>query len=135
MDQLINILLVDDEVDYIKTLSERLAIRGYENRVAHDGEGALQKIAQERPDIVILDLKMPGMNGMEVLRKINESPEKILVIIVSGHGTDREEEEAEQLGVHSFMKKPVDIDVLIENVQDAFQFLGTCPSWREKGND
>ena len=130
MEQLINILLVDDEVDYIKTLSERLAIRGLENRVAHDGEEALQKIAEDKPDIVVLDLKMPGMGGMELLRKINASPQKILVIIVSGHGTDREEEEAEQLGAHSFLKKPVDIDMLTEKVNDAFNLLKSCPSGR-----
>ena len=115
----LDILLVDDEVEYVTTLSERLAIRGFDNQVAHDGETALKIFAENPLDILLLDLKMPGIDGMDVLRKIRESNETLKVFILTGHGTDKEEEEARQLGVFDFMRKPVDINVLVEALQTA----------------
>nr|MBF0222453.1 response regulator [Desulfobulbaceae bacterium] len=119
----IEILLVDDEKDFISTLSERLSLRGYEVSTAFDGEEALQFLGVNKVDIIVLDLKMPGMDGMEVLRKIREDDQKVRVIIQTGHGTDKEEDEIGQLGVSAFLRKPVDIEVLIGSLQDAAESL------------
>ena len=115
----INILLVDDEEDFITTLSERLSLRGFKTDTAFDGEAALHFLDKNEVDIVVLDLKMPGMTGMEVLRKIRENNQRVMIIIQTGHGTDKEEEETAQLGVSSFLRKPVDIEGLITCLKDA----------------
>jgi DNA-binding NtrC family response regulator len=115
----IKILLVDDEQDFITTLSERLFLRGFANSTAFDGEKALQFLGHNKVDIIVLDLKMPGMGGMEVLQKIRGNNQRVKVIVQTGHGTDKEEEEISQLGVISFLRKPVDIEVLIVSLQDA----------------
>ena len=115
----IKILLVDDEEDFITTLSERLSLRGFDNHTAFDGTAALQFLEDHQIDIIVLDLKMPGMGGMEVLQKIREHDERVRVIIQTGHGTTKEEEETGQLGVASFIRKPVDIEVLISSLQEA----------------
>lgn len=115
----IKILLVDDEEDFITTLSERLSLRGFKNNTAFDGESALQFLDDNRVDIIVLDLKMPGMDGMKVLQKIRENYQKVMVIMQTGHGTSKEEEETAQLGVSSFLRKPVDIEVLISSLKDA----------------
>ena len=115
----IKILLVDDEQDFITTLSERLFLRGFKTNTAFDGESALQFLEENEVDIIVLDLKMPGMGGMEVLQKIREHDQRVRVIIQTGHGTTKEEGETGQLGVVSFIRKPVDIEVLISSLQEA----------------
>lgn len=115
----IHILLVDDEEDFVTTLAERLSLRGFNTDTAFDGEAALHFLDDNEIDIVVLDLKMPGMMGMEVLRKIREKDLRVMVIIQTGHGTDKEEEETAQLGVSSFLRKPVDIEALITCLKDA----------------
>lgn len=115
----LKILLVDDEEDFIATLSERLSLRGYDNSTALDGSQALEFLESNPVDIIVLDLKMPGMDGIEVLRKIRENDQRVMVIIQTGHGTDKEEEEIAQLGASSFLRKPVDIEALIGALQEA----------------
>ena len=89
----IKILLVDDEKQFVDTLAERLAMRGFEARVAYDGPEALKAV--ELPtDVIVLDLRMPGMDGFEVLRNVKKSNPQVQVIILTGHGGDAEEQTA-----------------------------------------
>jgi len=113
------LLLVDDEQTFVKTLSERLQMRDLESETAYDGEEALSFVDDKEPDVMVLDLKMPGINGMEVLRRVTKKFPDIKVIILTGHGTDRDEEESRRLGVFDYLKKPVDIDVLVSRIKAA----------------
>lgn len=117
----ITVLLVDDEVAFANTLAQRLKMRDSKVGIAYDGEQALSKVREKKPDVIVLDLKMPGMQGMEVLQEIKKAYPDIQVIVLSGHGTDKDEEEARRLGGFDFLKKPVDIDILEYKIKTAFK--------------
>ena len=113
------ILLVDDEREFVQTLSERLLMRDMGSAIAYDGESALEVAREEEPDVMILDLKMPGIDGIEVLRRVKESQPEIEVIILTGHGSEKDRETCMQLGAFAYLQKPVDIDELSRNIQAA----------------
>ena len=115
----IRVLLVDDEEDFVRTLSERLELRDLNSNTAFDGEEAIKLVGDKEPDIIILDLKMPGIDGMEVLRRVRKAYPHIQVIIQTGHGNDMDEAEARELGVFDYLKKPVDIELLVERIKAA----------------
>ena len=117
----IKVLVVDDEKDFANTLAQRLKMRDLKVGTAYDGEQALSRLKKEEPDVIVLDLKMPGMHGMEVLEEIKKAYPDIQVIILTGHGTDKDEEEARRLGGFDFIKKPADIDHLEHKIRRAFQ--------------
>jgi DNA-binding NtrC family response regulator len=109
----LKILLVDDEKEFVQSLSERLELRDLKAEVAHDGEQALAAVQEKEPDVMVLDLRMPGIDGMEVLRKVKQAHPKVRVIVLTGHGADKDEEMARNLGAYAYLKKPVDIDQLV----------------------
>ncbi|MEW6671643.1 MAG: response regulator [Thermodesulfobacteriota bacterium] len=117
----INILLVDDEEEFITTLAERLQLRNLPSRYALNGDQALQLTAAAPPDVMVLDLKMPGIDGMEVLKRVKKDYPQVEVIILTGHGAAKDEDEARSLGAFEYLKKPVDIDELTQHIQRAFQ--------------
>ena len=86
------ILVVDDEVDTCRSLSDILTDLGYRVDVAHDGLTALELVRQKPYEVALLDLKMPGLHGIEVLREIKKTRPKIQVIILTGHGTEQDED-------------------------------------------
>ncbi len=112
----LKILLVDDEKEFVESLSERLHLRDLKTDVAYDGEQALEAVKQEEPDVMILDLRMPGIDGNEVLRQVKKDHPNVEVVILTGHGTDKDEKEALRLGASAYLKKPVDIDKLVRAV-------------------
>ncbi|HKN18943.1 MAG TPA: response regulator [Dissulfurispiraceae bacterium] len=116
----IKVLLVDDEVAFVNTLAQRLRMRKLLVDTVYDGEQALSYIKQIEPDVIVLDLKMPGLHGIEVLREIKKIKREIQVIILTGHGTDKDEEEAKKLGGFDFLRKPADIDLLLSKIKEAF---------------
>ena len=116
----IKILLVDDEKQFVDTLAERLAMRGFSARVAYDGPQAL-KAVEEPTDVIVLDLRMPGMDGFEVLRSVKKSNPQVQVIILTGHGGDAEEQTAYRMGAYNFLKKPMDIDELLNSIRMAYR--------------
>ncbi len=116
----IKILLVDDERQFVDTLAERLAMRGFTARVAYDGPQAL-KAVEEPTDVIVLDLRMPGMDGFEVLRSVKKSNPQVQVIILTGHGGDAEEQTAYRMGAYNFLKKPMDIDELLGSIRMAYR--------------
>ena len=116
----IKILLVDDEKQFVDTLAERLAMRGFSARVAYDGPQAL-KAVEEPTDVIVLDLRMPGMDGFEMLRSVKKSNPQVQVIILTGHGGDAEEQTAYRMGAYNFLKKPMDIDELLNSIRMAYR--------------
>ena len=116
----IKILLVDDEKQFVDTLSERLGMRGFEARVAYDGPEALKAVEQPT-DVIVLDLRMPGMDGFEVLRNVKKSNPQVQVIILTGHGGDAEEQTAYRMGAYNFLRKPMDIDELLNSIRMAYR--------------
>jgi len=116
------ILLVDDEVEFVNTLSNRLGLRGIHTDVVHDGEEALAYIGNHKVDVMVLDLKMPIMGGMEVLRKLYKTHPNIQVVILTGHGTESSAKEARQLEAFDYLHKPVDIEVLVDRIRGAYRY-------------
>jgi CheY-like chemotaxis protein len=119
------ILLVDDEREFVQTLSERLELRDVGSAVAYDGESALQMVDDDEPDVMILDLKMPGIDGIEVLRRVRKSHPHVEVIILTGHGSEEDGRTCMELGAFAYLQKPVDIDVLSETLKRAKEKAGT----------
>ena len=117
------ILLVDDEKEFVQTLSERLQTRKMEAAVAYDGEEALSLVKSEEPEVMVLDLKMPGIDGIEVLRRMKREHPLVEVIILTGHGSEREEALARELGAFAYLEKPVNIDVLSQTMKEAYRKL------------
>ncbi len=113
------VLLVDDEREFVQTLSERLEMRDVGSAVAYDGESALQMVKDDEPDVMILDLKMPGIDGIEVLRRVKATNPHVEVIILTGHGSDEDCETCMALGAFAYLQKPVDIEALSETLKRA----------------
>jgi two-component system response regulator CpxR len=113
------VLLVDDERDFVQTLSERLIMRDMGSAVAYDGESALTMIADEEPEVMILDLRMPGIDGIEVLRQVKNTNPDIEVIVLTGHGTEKDKDLCMELGAFAFLQKPVDIQLLSQTLMQA----------------
>ncbi|MBI5870748.1 MAG: response regulator [Actinobacteria bacterium] len=117
----IKVLLVDDEEEFVKTLSERLQMRDVDSDTAFDGEQAIESVSEEEPDVLVLDLKMPGIHGLEVLRWVKRFHPAIQVIILTGHGTERDEEKARELGAFDYLKKPVETENLMKKIRIAYK--------------
>lgn len=115
------ILLVDDEREFVQTLSERLLIRNMESTVVYDGESALDLINEDEPDVMILDLKMPGVDGIEVFRRVKQTKPEIEVIILTGHGGEEDRKLCMKLGAFEYLRKPVNIELLSETLKKAKQ--------------
>jgi CheY-like chemotaxis protein len=113
------LLLVDDEREFVQTLSERLLMREVHSATAFDGETALDILSEDDPEVMILDLKMPGIDGIEVLKKVKATRPEVEVIILTGHGSEKDREVCMSLGAFAYLQKPVDIDVLTETLQKA----------------
>lgn len=114
------VLLVDDEREFVKTLSERLLLRDLGSAVVYDGESALEVVKNDQPEVMILDLKMPGIDGIEVLRRVKADRPDIEVIILTGHGSDQDRKTCMELGAFAYLNKPVDIEVLSATLKDAY---------------
>ena len=117
----IKVLLVDDEEDFVKSLSERIKMRDLDSDVALNGEEALRLVDNEVPDVMVLDLKMPGIDGMEVLRRVKKAYPKVQVTMLTGHGSEKDEKEARRLGAFEYLEKPTSIDTLIKHIKRAFK--------------
>lgn len=113
------VLLVDDEREFVQTLSERLLMRDMGSAIAYDGESALTLVEEEEPEVMILDLKMPGIDGIEVLRRVKETQPEIEVIILTGHGSEADRKVCMDLGAFAYLQKPVDIELLSDTLKHA----------------
>lgn len=117
----ITALLVDDEEEFVSTLAERMEMRGLEVRVALDGSKAIEAIAAKTPEVMVLDLRMPGMDGMEVLEYVKKHKPGIEVIVLTGHGSEKDREQAMRLGAFDYLQKPVGLDPLVNRIRKAYR--------------
>jgi len=115
------LLLVDDEEEFIEALAERLRMRDLESDTVYNGDQALSFVEDKEPDVMVLDLKMPGIDGIEVLKRVRKAYPNIQVIILTGHGTEKDEERARGLGAFDYLEKPVDLDKLIGRIKKAYK--------------
>jgi two-component system nitrogen regulation response regulator NtrX len=115
------ILVVDDEKGVRDSLKMVLEFESFEVAFAENGQEALRAINQSAVDLVLLDVKMAGMDGLEVLQRIREKSGEIPVIMISGHGTIETAVEATKLGAFDFLPKPLDRDKLLVTVRNALQ--------------
>jgi DNA-binding response OmpR family regulator len=106
------VLVVDDEAYAVELLQEFLTAKGYEVLAASDGEEALQKVKEERPHLILLDVRMPKMNGLEVLRRVREMDHEVGVIMVTAVSEEETGRQALQLGAFDYITKPLDFQYL-----------------------
>ncbi len=116
-----NLLVVDDEKHQRESLQAILSDEGYAVTAAADGREALQKAADAKPEVVLTDLKMPGLSGIDVIRALQEGPLPPKVILITAHGSVERAREAHQLGAFDYMSKPVVADELLFRVERAVE--------------
>ena len=116
-----NVLLVDDEADYLETLVKRLKKRGIDVTSVESAEKALDRLEREAVDVTVLDVKMPGMDGIEALREIKRRHPLIEVIMLTGHANVETAIQGMELGAFDYLMKPMDIDELLYKLQDAYK--------------
>jgi DNA-binding NtrC family response regulator len=113
------VLLVDDEEDFTASLSERMESRGLAVTVSANGAEAIEQVQRETYDAVILDLAMPGMDGIETLKRLLAENPDLQVILLTGRATVRKGVEAMQVGAVEFLEKPANLEVLMEKIEKA----------------
>ncbi len=113
------ILIVDDEVELVETLVERLSLRGLSAEGISTGREAIQALHERSFDVVLLDVKMPGMSGLQVLKTIKDELPRQKVILLTGHGSRNDADEGLRLGAHDYLMKPVNIDDLVSILKSA----------------
>ncbi|MCU0572059.1 MAG: response regulator [Syntrophobacteraceae bacterium] len=114
-----NVLLVDDEVPFVDTMTKRLSKRNLTILKAYSGPEALEVLKDKKVDVVILDVKMPGMDGIETLRELKKEFPLVEVIMLTGHATIETGIEGMKLGAFDYLMKPCDIEVLLAKVLEA----------------
>ena len=114
------LLLVDDEEDFLAMMKARLRGRGIEAWTASNGPAAIELLASHAIDVVVLDIKMPGMDGIEVLKHIRRHHPRIEVILLSGHGSVEKAVEGLKLGACDYLLKPCSLSNLLHKAEDAF---------------
>jgi len=115
----VTVLLVDDEDDFTSTLSKRLQRRGMAVLTAGDGFEAYVLMEKAHVDVVVMDLQMPGPDGLQTFKSIRQRFHGVEVILLTGHGTFRDEMTAVLAGIFDWLTKPVDLDVLIGTIKNA----------------
>ena len=113
------VLLVDDEADFLATLAERLETRGMKVNTATSGEDAVARAEGEGFDLIILDLAMPGIDGLETLKRSKAKQPDAEIIMLTGQGSIRTSIEAMKLGAEDFLQKPVNISELMDKISEA----------------
>ncbi len=114
-----HVMVVDDEVEFVEALSERLSTRDYIVIKAYDGDEALNLLGEQKVDVVILDVVMPGKSGVEVLREIKQRQPLVEVIMLTGHATVDTAIEGMKLGAYDYLMKPTDTPDLVEKINGA----------------
>ena len=119
MNEKTKILLVDDEEEFVEALAQRLEIRNCEVLKAFSGQAALQSLENNAVDVIILDVLMPGMDGIETLKEIKNKYPLIEVIMLTGHATVQTAIDGMKLGAYDYMMKPTDTEILAEKIKSA----------------
>jgi DNA-binding response OmpR family regulator len=117
------LLIVDDEIEICEFLKSFFEDRDYRVAVAHDGVMAFEQVGIFKPDVVLLDIQMPGLDGLQALKKIKEQYPKMKVIMVTAVETQEKIEEAMRLGADNYITKPLSLEYLEKDVQDKIELL------------
>jgi two-component system, OmpR family, response regulator len=117
--QSISLLIVDDEKDFVKLFLKRFERRGFTTAGVHSGQEALEYLTRNDVDIVVLDVKMPGMDGIETLKEIKKRFPQIEVIMLTGHGSVESGIQGMTYGAYDYVMKPFRIEDLIERINKA----------------
>jgi len=115
------ILLVDDERDFVEALAERLRNRDFDVTTAFTGEEALERLKEYNFDVAIVDVKMPGLDGIETLKGIKKLKPLTEVLMLTGHGTVETAIEGMKHGAYDFLMKPCEMDTLLKKIGDAYE--------------
>ena len=115
------VLLVDDEKDFVEVLAERLETRGFEVRQAFNGDDAINLLNQQDADVVVLDVLMPGKDGVEILREIKQLKPLTEVIMLTGHATVETAIEGMKLGAYDYLMKPTETEDLVAKINKAYK--------------
>ncbi|MFO7860870.1 MAG: response regulator [Desulfosalsimonas sp.] len=119
MNDSIKVLLVDDEEEFVTTLAERLEMRGFDPSIAISGDQALFMVQDKAFDLIVLDLMMPGIGGLEVMKQIKSANPDMPIILLTGQGSTKEGMEGMNQGAFDFLMKPLDIEELISQIHEA----------------
>lgn len=120
MTEKIKVLMVDDEEQFRNTTAKILARKGYETTMAASGEEAIEAVKKGRQDVVILDIKMPGLDGHETLAEIKKIDPEVQVIMLTGHGAFDSAVESRKRGAFDYLNKPCEVDLLVAKINDAY---------------
>lgn len=115
------ILLVDDETVFADNMAKLLTVRGYRVSAVYNGHAALEKIQENEFDAVVLDLKMPGLDGIATLREIQKLGVVTQILILTGHGSIDTALEAVKLGAYDYLSKPCEINELVKKIEGAWE--------------
>lgn len=121
MEKKIRLLIVDDEEAFLSAMARRLEMRGFEVSKAVNASQALETARADHFDLALVDLKMPGMDGKELLGILKEEHRFLEVIILTGHGSMESAVECTKLGAYGYLPKPYEIDKLLETLRDAYE--------------
>jgi DNA-binding NtrC family response regulator len=116
----IKLLIADDEAKFVDSIAERLEMRGLAVAKAYNGTEAVRLAREETFDLALLDLRMPGLDGREVLRILKEEQKHIEVVILTGHGSLDSAVECTKLGAYGYLPKPYELDRLLEILKEAY---------------
>lgn len=123
----LRVLLVDDEIDFLEPLCKRLERRGYQCTAVQSGQLALDELSRNRFDCTVLDVKMPGMDGLEVLRRLRRDHPTMAVVLLTGHASVELGVRGMELGAFEYLLKPIDLDDLLDAVRRASDQSNTHP--------
>ena len=115
----LRLLFVDDEEELVSAVVERLELRAINAVGATSGDEALQRLREDDFDVLIIDVKMPGIDGLDVLRTVGRRHPGVKVVLMTGHGSSRDSETGRRLGAVAYLQKPVDLDELLATVETA----------------
>jgi two-component system, OmpR family, response regulator len=115
----LRILIVDDEPELVQALVERLTLRKLNVRGVTRGEEALELVKSETFDVALLDVKMPGLGGIELVKRIHEVCPDLQVVMLTGHGSTQDVEDGKALGVYEYLMKPIKLDSLLDVLREA----------------
>ena len=121
MEQVIRLLIIDDEGRFLNAIATRLRKRGFDVDTAGNGLEAIAKARDRRYDVALLDLKMPGMDGGQVLRVLKQEHEFLEVVILTGHGSLESAVELTKLGAFGYLPKPYELEKLLDTLKDAYE--------------
>jgi DNA-binding NtrC family response regulator len=121
MSDKIKLLIVDDEIKFLESIARRLEMRGFDVTKAANGQQALDAARQASFDLALLDLKMPGLNGQQVLEMLKKEHKYLEVIILTGHGSMDSAVECTKLGAYGYLPKPYELEKLLEVLKAAYE--------------